>query len=93
MKTEYFHRTSEDYISMGYNEDVSKEQAELDAKQFAQENPNEVTQKSIIVKKIKGPKGQTKEEQEALLEKFSAYANREPEITANNVDFSKSIDN
>lgn len=61
MKTEYLSRTSEDYIMMGYNEDDSSKQAEIDAKIFAQENPNEVTQKSIIEKKIKGPVGQTKE--------------------------------
>lgn len=61
MKTEYLSRTSEDYIMMGYNEDASKEQAEIDAKLFAQENPNEVTQKSLIDKKIKGPVGQTQE--------------------------------
>ena len=45
--------------------------------------------------KVKGPKGQTKEEQEQLLEKFKAYAHRyddEPEITAHNMDFSKPID-
>lgn len=90
MKTEYYPRTHEMYIDMGYNEDASKDQEVIDAAKFEEVQPNE----DIIqhAKKIKGPKGQTKEEQEALLQKFGSYAQRDPEITANNIDFSKPLD-
>lgn len=100
MTTTYYPRTHEDYVTMGYNEDASKQQAELDAAKFKDENPNETkfehalkeAKAAAAKSRIKGPKGQTKEEQEGLLEKFQAYAQRDPEITASNVDFSKPID-
>jgi hypothetical protein len=105
MKTEYYARSHADYEQMGYNEDASREQAALDALKFAEQQPNETPLEHATKKAIKGPKGQTKEEQEALLEKFKAYAQRndetnqqaasekkEPEITAGNMDFSKPID-
>ncbi len=42
---------------------------------------------------MKSKKGQTKEEQEKLLERFGAYARRDdPEITASSIDFSKPLD-
>ena len=57
---------------------------------FKQEQPND--EKKQMAKKIKGPKGQTKAEQEAILERLKSYAVRDPEITANNIDFSKPLD-
>ncbi len=55
---------------MGYNEDASSTQAELDAikhKEYLE------AQKDPAEKKIKAKKGMTKEEQEALLQKMGAY--------------------
>ncbi len=97
MKTEFFPRTTEDYVTMGYNEDASREQSEIDKQKFNEEKPNTIATQDIhkAIKKVKERKGQTKEEQEAMLQKFGAYANREredPEITAGNIDFSKPID-
>jgi len=82
---------------MGYNEDASREQSVLDSRKFDEDQPNEQPTENVMkgIKKVKGPKGQTKEEQEAMLKKFNAYASRdraEPEITAGNMDFSKPID-
>ena len=46
-----------------------------------------------LLKNVKSKKGQTKEEQEKLLERFGAYARRDdPEITASSIDFSKPLD-
>ena len=98
MKTEYYPRTSQHYVDMGYNEDESSVQAKEDAAKFEEAKPNEAEQQTLAAKaakKVKGKQGQTKEEQEEMLEKFRAYAQREiePEITASNIDFSKSLDN
>lgn len=97
MKTEFFPRTTEDYVTMGYNEDASREQSELDKQKFNEQQPNTLPTQDIhkAIKKVKGKQGQTKEEQESMLQKFGAYAKREqeePEITASNVDFSKPLD-
>jgi hypothetical protein len=79
MKTEYFPRTTQDYINMGYNEDASQEQSVLDRQKFEADNPNADKDAQVhkAIKKVKATKGQTKEEQEALLERFGAYANRD----------------
>ena len=101
MKTEFYPRTPDQYMTMGYNEDASREQAVLDAEKFVEDKPNEMPMEAVMKnvaagKKVKGTKGQTKEEQEMLMQKFGAYARRDkdkdPEITANNMDFSKPID-
>lgn len=45
-----------------------------------EDKPNEQPSENIVkgIKKVvKGTKGQTKEEQQALLQKFGAYANRD----------------
>lgn len=96
MKTEFFPRTTDDYVAMGYNEDASREQSEIDRVKFDEDKPNLAPTNEVHkgLKKVKGKKGQTKEEQEAMLEKFGAYAKRDqdPEITAGAIDFSKPLD-
>lgn len=49
---------------MGYNEDASKEQAVLDVQKFVEDKPNEMPVENVVkgLKKVKGTKGQTKEE-------------------------------
>lgn len=68
---------------MGYNPDESMRAAEDNTlknneKQAALDNKNAVTM--------------SKDEQDALLLKVKAYAQREPEISAQGIDFSKPID-
>ncbi len=65
MKTSFYPRTTEDYMAMGYNEDASREQAVLDVLKFTEDKPNELPAESVVkgVKKVKGTKGQSKEEQ------------------------------
>jgi hypothetical protein len=50
MKTEYYPRTTDDYINMGYNPEASATQANLDKDKFDEEKPNQK-------KKVKGTLG------------------------------------
>jgi zinc finger protein len=65
MKTEFFPRTTDDYVAMGYNEDASVEQSQLDRQKFEEDKPNQVAATDVHkgIKKVKTNKGQTKEEQ------------------------------
>lgn len=49
MKTEWYPRTPEDYVTMGYNEDASAMQADEDRKKFEADKPNK--EKKLKVKK------------------------------------------
>lgn len=78
--TEFYPRSAEDYVAMGYNAEIAHTQAEADTikhKEFVD------LQKAAPKDKIKAKHGMTKEEQEELLQKMGAYAVRaDPEITA-----------
>lgn len=74
---------------MGYSVDEAAIEKEM------QEHQNNTKNQQPMVEKSKAVI-QTKEEQDALLAKMSAYAKRgsdDPEITAQGIDFSKPIDN
>lgn len=67
----------------------------MDKQKFEEDKPNLLATTEVHkgLKNVKSKKGQTKEEQEKLLERFGAYARREdPEITASSIDFSKPLD-
>ena len=67
----------------------------MDKQKFEEDKPNQLAPTEVHkgLKNVKSKKGQTKEEQEKLLERFGAYARRDdPEITASSIDFSKPLD-
>ena len=59
MKTEFFPRTADDYVAMGYNEDASREQSILDKEKFDEDKPNQLQTSEVHkgIQKVKGPKG------------------------------------
>ena len=79
-RTEYT-RSAAEYIQMGYQPDAASLAAEEDKAKDAEKNKG--NGKGIA---------QTKEEQEALLAKASAYASRAPVTSAAGVDFGKSVE-
>ena len=79
-------RCKEDYVTMGFSGDQAAEYLQIDESKEGQLN-----ERRMRLGK-KAPKGQTKEEQEAFLEKMKVYGNRDPEITAQSIDFGKSLD-
>lgn len=84
MKTELYVRKYEDYIAMGYAPEQAQSQKEVDDQKAELLKEREKHHVPAI--------SQTKEEQEQLLNKMKAYAQRDqPEITASGVDFSKPL--
>ena len=59
MRTEYFPRTTQDYINMGYNEDASQEQSVIDREKFEADQPNQEKEDKMhkAIKKVKANKG------------------------------------
>ncbi|CDW90766.1 zinc finger [Stylonychia lemnae] len=89
--TEFYPRSADDYIKMGYNPELAESQADEDKAKHDEFVKDKSKSSSS---KIKAKKGQTPEEQEAILAKIQAYASRkkDEEITASNMDFSKPMD-
>jgi zinc finger protein len=88
-------RSSEEYTAMGYPVDQSTLQAEAD--RLALADPNNQAIDSKFKLDGKKAKAQTKEEQEALLEKAKQFATtaapkKEAVISAGGVDFGKSVE-
>jgi zinc finger protein len=59
MKTEFFPRSTDDYVAMGYNEDASTEQSQLDRAKFEEDKPNQLATNEVHkgLKNVKGKKG------------------------------------
>ena len=69
----FYPRTAQDYITMGYNPDLAVSQAETDKAAYEEQKDSlSHDPKQRVAKKAKP--SQTKEEQEALLEKIQAYS-------------------
>ena len=82
------------YQAMGYNADQASQQVEEDKMIAEKETGAAAAEATADPKEKTMAIKQTKEEQDALLNKMRAFAQRnaDPEITANYMDFSKPVD-